>query len=145
MLRRLARMISIGALLLAVAGCARTPPEHALRNAIGELQATIEQRDAQALQQHLASDFIGTDGLDRDGARRLAQLVFLRHRDIGARFGPLEVVMQERNATVRFTAALSGGRGGLLPETGQVYSVETGWRLDGDAWLLTSAHWEPNL
>jgi len=132
-------------LLPGLAGCARTPPDKALRNTIGEVQQAIERRDASALQQHLASDFIGTDGLDRDGARRLAQLVFLRHGDVDTSFGPLDIAMQERNATVRFTAALSGGGSGLLPETGQVYRVETGWRLKGDTWLLTSAHWVAEL
>ena len=141
MLRRLAWMIAVGA-LLALDGCTRTPPEQALRNTIDQLQAAIEQRDAQALQQHLAGDFIGPDGLDHDGARRLAQLVFLRHRDVAANLGPLQIQMRERNATVRFTAVLTGGRGALLPETGQVYRVETGWRLEGDAWRLTSAHWQ---
>ena len=144
MLRRWAWMIGVAA-LLALNGCARTPPEQALRNTIDELQAAIVQRDAQALQQHLAGDFIGPDGLDHDGARRLAQLLFLRHRDVGASFGPLQIAMHERNATVRFTAALSGGRGGLLPETAQVYRVETGWRLEGDAWRLTSVHWQADL
>lgn len=137
--------MAVAALLLGLGGCARTPPEQALRDIIAEVQGAIERRDAQALQQHLASDFIGSDGLDRDGARRLAQLVFLRHRDVGASFGPLQIAMQERHATVRFTAALSGGRGGLLPETGRVYSVETGWRLDEDEWLLTSAYWTAKL
>ncbi len=145
MLRRILCGILVGAFLLGLAGCARTPPEQALRTSFGELQAAIEQRDARAMQQHLASDFIGTGGLDRDGARRLAQLMFLRHRDVGASFGPLEIKMQEHNATVRFTAALSGGRGGLLPEAGQVYTVVTGWRLERDVWLLTSADWDFGL
>lgn len=138
-------MVAVAALLLGLGGCARTPPEQALRDTIAEVQGAIERRDAQALQRQLASDFIGSDGLDRDGARRLAQLVFLRHRDVGASFGPLQIAMQERNATVRFTAALSGGRGGLLPDTGQIYNVETGWRLDDGEWLLTSAHWTAKL
>lgn len=142
---RFAWIMAVAVLLPGLAGCARTPPEQALRNTIGEVQAAIERRDAQALQQHLAGDFIGSDGLDRDAARRLAQVVFLRHRDVGASFGPLDITMQERNATVRFTAALSGGGGGLLPDTGQVYDVETGWRLEGDQWLLTRAHWQPKL
>ena len=39
---------------------------------------------------------------------------------------------------------LTGGSG-WLPERGSVYRVETGWRRDGDDWLLTSARWERDL
>ena len=41
--------------------------------------SSIERRDGSALQESLADDFIGPDGLDRDGARRTAQLMFLRY------------------------------------------------------------------
>src|SRR5690606_32235811 len=67
------------ALLGALAGCARTPPEDALREAFDGVQAAIEARDAGDLAGFLAEDFIGPGGLDRDGARRLAALHFMRH------------------------------------------------------------------
>ena len=30
-----------------------------------------------------------------------------------------------------------------LPESGQVYAVETAWLRDGGDWLLEMANWEP--
>ena len=126
------------------AGCARTPPEERLRNAIGEAQAAIEQRNVSALEDMLADDFIGPGGLDRGGARRMAQAIFLRYRDVGLTLGPLDVDVREQHATVRFTAALTGGAG-LLPDSGQVYDVETGWRLDNGEWRLVNANWKPKL
>ena len=66
------------------AGCARTPPSRRCatpsRNCSGGRSAT-RCRGLWAL---LADDFIGPDGLDREGARRLAQALFLRYRDVGA-------------------------------------------------------------
>jgi hypothetical protein len=59
--------------------------------------------------------------------------------------GPLDVAMREGGATVKFTAALTGGGGGLLPDNGQVYDVTTTWRQDGDEWVLLSAEWTPKL
>lgn len=129
---------------LVLAACARTPPEEQLRASIAGIQAAIEQHDASALQEALAQDFIGPDGLDRDGARRMAQGVFLRYRDVGVTLGPLEIDMRDTHATVRFTAALTGGAG-ALPENGQIYDVETGWRLDGDDWRLVNASWRARL
>jgi len=50
----------------------------------------------------------------------------------------------EDRATVNFTLALSGGQG-LMPAQGQIYQVQTGWRLEGDDWILLSATWKPTL
>ena len=136
------------AMLLAVglATCARTSPEQALRERLDLLQRGIDARDADTVEAVLAPDFIGNDGMDRRAARRIAAMLFLRYRDVGARFGPLQVEMYgERRATVRFTAAATGGGGGLLPEDGQLYEVTTGWRLEDGDWLLASADWTPKL
>ena len=108
----------VAALLLALlgaAGCARTPPEEALRETVGEALDAIGSRDAGALVDHLAEDFVGPGGLDRDGARRLAALHFLRHGEVGVLPGPLDVQLQDQHARVRFNAVLSGGSGRLLP------------------------------
>jgi len=135
----------IALLLLALAACSRSDPETALRGSVASLQAALEQRDAAAMQQHLADDFIGNGGLDRDGARRLAALYLLRHRDIDIATGPLDVDMAAEHATVRFTAMLRGGSGRALPDAAQVYDVETGWRFDDGQWKLASGRWTPRL
>lgn len=128
---------------LALAGCSTDTPEQRLRESIDELQAAFDSRDAGTIEERLATDFIGPGGLDRDGAGRLARLSFLRYREVGVRLGPLEVRMQGAHARVGFTAALTGGSGGLLPESARLYRVDTGWRLEDGDWRLTSATWEP--
>ncbi|QNP40737.1 nuclear transport factor 2 family protein [Lysobacter solisilvae (ex Woo and Kim 2020)] len=136
--------VALCLLFMALAACARTPPEARLRETVSGLQAAIEGRDVSALREVMAEDFVGPDGLDRDGARRMAQGAFLRYRDVGVTIGPLEVELRAEQATVRFTAALTGGSG-ALPDSGQVYDVETGWReVDGD-WRLVNASWKPRL
>lgn len=133
----------LAALLL---GCTRPPPEAAVRAQLQVLEQAIAARDAGALREVLAPDFVGNDGLDRDGARRLAAGLFLRHRAVRARLGPVEVqVHGPAAATTRFTVVLTGGNGGLLPDTGQAYRVEAGWRQQGGEWRLRSAVWEPVL
>lgn len=132
----------LGALL---AGCARTPPEEALREAFDGVQAAIEARDAGDLAGFLADDFIGPGGLDRDGARRLAALHFMRHGSVGVLPGPLDIELQGDHARVRFSAVLSGGSGRLLPDSAQAWQVDTGWRLVDGEWRMTSADWTPVL
>src|SRR5690606_2569239 len=119
---------------LGAAACARTPPEQALRETVREAVDAIESRDASALADHLAADFVGPGGLDRDGARRLAALHFLRHGDVGVLPGPLDVELQDRHARVRFNAVLSGGSGRLLPDSSQALQVDTRWQMADGEW-----------
>jgi hypothetical protein len=133
------------ALALLAIGCARTPPEQALREAMAELQQGVEARDAAVIEDRLAEDFVGPEGLDRDGVRRMAALQMMRHEKLGLTIGPLDISVQERHATIRFTAAATGGSGGWFPDSAEVYQVETGWRLEGDEWRMTSASWKPSL
>lgn len=126
--------------------CARPGPESALRQSIADVHEAIEARDASAIDGHLADDFIGPDGMDRQAAKRLALGLFLRNRDIAAGFGPLDLQLSgPDHASVRFTVAVTGGAGGLLPDNAQVYDVRTGWRFDDGHWQLTSAEWKRKL
>lgn len=141
---------SVAGLLLCLlpvmlAGCSRTPPEQALREQVAALQAAIEEKRSDALSEILADDFVGEGGLDRAGARRLAMLHFMRNAEVGLQVGPLDVAISDDHATVRCTVLLTGGTGRLLPQSGRLYEVETGWRRAGDDWRMTSANWEPQL
>lgn len=134
------------ALALLSAGCAGPVPEQAVRAQLQALQAAIDARDAGAVQELLADDFIGNDGLDRRGARQLAAGMFLRYRDVDAKLGPVEVELRgDTDAVARFDLLATGGEGGLLPERGQVYRVETGWRHVDSEWRLRSASWKAVL
>ena len=139
------RWSSVALTLVLLAACVREGPEAALRGRVASLAEAVDQREPAALQQHLAADFIGNGGLDRDGARRLAVGLVLRHRDTGIVLGPLQVELAQGYATVRTTAVLRGGSGGLLPDSAQAYEVESGWRLEDGEWMLASLRWEPML
>ena len=63
--------------------------------------------------------------------------------DVGATLGPVEVELRgDADAVARFNMLATGGSGGLLPERGQVYAVETGWRRVDGEWRLRSARWQ---
>ena len=130
----------------AVSACSRTPPEQAVRQQLEALQSAIDTRDAGAVHDLLADDFIGNGGMDRRGARQLAVAVFLRHRDVGARLGPVTVeIRSEIEAVAKFNVLATGGDGGLLPGNGQVFDVETGWRMVDGKWRLLNARWTPEF
>lgn len=131
-------------LVFALAACAKTAPEEALRSTMADLQGAIEQHDASAVRDALADDFIGPGGLDRAGAQRMAQAMFLRYRDVRVSVGPMDIALHSQHATVRFTAAVTGGAS-ALPDSGQLYDVETGWRLEDGEWRLVNARWTSRL
>jgi ketosteroid isomerase-like protein len=130
------------AALALLAACTRTPPEARLRGTLAELQHAVAARDAAGIRGLLADDFVGPDGLDKAGAVRLAQGMFLRYRDVGVHTAPFDVQVQGGHASVRCDVVLTGGAGGLLPDTGQAYRVTTGWRLDGGEWRLVALEWK---
>ncbi len=140
--RRALALVVVLALLALSAGCRHDSAEEALRRDIASLQAAIEARDAGRMAAFLADDFVGNQGMDRDGARRLAALYFMRNTAVGVTTGSLDIQLQGDHATVRTSVALTGGQGGLLPERGRVRSVTSGWRLAGGDWRMTSIAWD---
>ena len=129
---------------LGLAACANASPEEKVRQQVEAMQAAIDARDAADIDGLLADDFIGNQGMDRRGAKQLAVAVFLRHREIAAKVGPVSVELRgQQEAIARFSVLATAGSGGLLPENGQVYQVETGWRLVDGEWKLLSASWTP--
>ena len=143
--QRIAAGLAMAACLW-LGACVKDDPEQAVRQQVEAMQAAIDVRDAGDVEDLLAEDFVGNEGMDRRAIRQLAAAVFLRHREVGAKVGPVAVELRgDREAIARFSVLATGGSGGLLPDSGQLYQVETGWRLVEGEWKLLSASWKPNL
>lgn len=132
-------------LLVCLGGCSRTPPEDRLRESIAQMQAALEARSASDFVAGIADDFAGESGLDRQGAGNYVRMQALRNARIGVTLGPLDIDLHGERATVKFSAMLTGGSGGLLPDSARPWAVTTGWRDGPEGWQLISASWEPML
>lgn len=134
-------------LTLVLAACGSpSDPEQALRDTMTGLEHALNQRDVDAIAAHLADDFAGPEGMGHDEAKRLATAMFLRYRNTRVQLASPQVTMQGSDrATVEVQAVLLGGSAALLPESGQVYAIRTGWRLDAGEWQLVHASWQPAL
>ncbi|QDS15929.1 nuclear transport factor 2 family protein [Xanthomonas arboricola] len=133
----------VAILVVALSGCTRAAPEQRLRATLEAMHQAIEAREIGEAMAPVAEDFVGEQGLDAAGLRRLMQLQMLGNRRIGVTLGPVDVQLRDDTARVRFTALLTGGSGHWLPEQAQTYQVTTGWRLQDGDWQLTHAQWEP--
>jgi len=142
-MRSIPRLLVLGLALLA-AGCSRTPDEERIRTAIVAMETAVEGRSPRDFMTHVADDFVGRDSsFDRAGLHNLLRAQFLRNQNVGVLIGPIDVTLQPPRATARMNVTLTGGAGGLLPERGAVYAVETGWKQTDGEWVLLSASWEP--
>lgn len=133
----------VAILVVALSGCTRAAPEQRLRATLEAMHQAIEAREIGEAMAPVAEDFVGEQGLDAAGLRRLMQLQMLGNRRIGVTLGPVDVQLRDDTARVRFTALLTGGSGRWLPEQAQTYQVTTGWRLQDGDWQLIHAQWEP--
>ncbi len=138
--------IFVAALMLSsLVGCSRSPPEDRLRARVAAMQEALETGRPSDFVAGIAEDFTGESGLDREGVRNLLRVQVLRNERIGASLGPMTVEMHGERATVTFTALLTGGRGGLLPDNARAWSVRSGWRDGPDDWQMIHAEWKPAL
>lgn len=124
-----------------LAGCAKAPAEQRLRERIAAMEAAVEQRDTDAFMEGIAVNFVGEQGVDRQGLRRVLALQMLRNAEISAVLGPLEIALTDDQARVGFEVLVTGGAGGLLPERGQSVRVDSGWRDSDDGWQVVTADW----
>lgn len=104
---------------------------------------------------YVADDFGGQQGsMDRREFHRFMIFQMNENRRLHATFFPIHVredsqeIENEINGTAaragasaRFRLLVTGG-GGLLPERGQMFEVNTNWILENGDWLLLSADWE---
>ncbi|MBL8298775.1 MAG: nuclear transport factor 2 family protein [Rhodanobacteraceae bacterium] len=141
-MRTLLRLLPIAVSLL-LSACNRAPDEQRIREAVTAMEAAVEARNPRDFMVHVADDFVGRDsGFDRTSLHNLLRAQFLRNQAVGVVIGPIDVVLQPPRATARMSVTLSGSTGGLLPERGAIYSVETGWKLVDGQWRCLSASWE---
>jgi len=139
---RLALPVVAGVLALFLAACSRTPDETRIREAIAAMETAVESRNPRDFMSHVAEDFAGQEaGFDRPALHNLLRAQFLRNEAIGVLIGPIEVAVQAPRATATMTVTLTGGAGGLIPERGAIYEVETGWKQSGGEWVCISANW----
>lgn len=137
--------ILVAIALSMLAACSSGSSEDALRARVDQLQAAGEAGEISNFMEVVADDFAGNGGeFDRLGLERLLRIVALRHRDIGVtRTGITEVEMHGELATVTMRILFTGGSGGMLPESGQLFLTTSSWRLVGGDWQLVGASWKP--
>ena len=107
------------------------------------MESAAEEGEHFEFMAHFSDSFSGQQNtMDRRGFHRFMIFQINQNRRLQAQFFPIHVQETgENQATANFRLLITGG-GGLLPERGQLFAVETRWlREDGD-WMLEKADWK---
>jgi hypothetical protein len=130
------------ALLVLLAGCARTPDEVRIRAALESMQKAAEARRPADVLEHVAADFTGNNGdMDRDSLSQLLRLQLLSRQGVSVVSGPVEIVIDDDRATAKFDVTLSDRSGRWIPGGSETYRIVSGWRREGSDWLCYNATW----
>lgn len=141
-----ASKVRIAGLLLALFMLASCGPggsvEDQIKANIDAMEAAAEQGERRGFMAYLAAGFSGqSGGMTREDFARYLFLQINERRRVQARLFPVAVDVQGPNlAIARFNVLLTGGAG-LIPDDGQLFSVETEWVLENGDWLLWRADW----
>lgn len=130
-------------LQLTIAGCSPPPPaEASIRKALDTMSQAVENNDPAPIVERLHGDFDmkrSGEPLNRFQAVHLLRFTLKRFRHISVTLTNIRVSpdsVRKDTATATFNALVTGSNNRFLPQTGQLYRVESTWRLDGGEWKL---------
>jgi len=140
---RLATSFVIAVLLLAACGDDLTVEQQVIAT-LRNMEYAAEEGQHLEFMTYVADSFGAQQGsMDRREFHRFMIFQINQNRRLQAQFFPIFVTETgEGTASAHFRILVTGGAG-LLPESGQLFEVETSWLRDGGDWDLTEADWEP--
>ena len=140
---RLAASFVIAVMLLAACGDELTVEQQVIAT-LRNMENAAEEGQHLEFMTYVAESFGAQQGsMDRREFHRFMIFQINQNRRMQAQFFPIFVTETgEDTASAHFRILVTGGAG-LLPESGQLFEVETSWLRDGGDWDLTEADWEP--
>jgi len=140
---RLASSLVVVVLLLAACGDELTVEQQVIAT-LRNMEYAAEEGQHLEFMTYVAESFSAQQGsMDRREFHRFMIFQINQNRRLQAQFFPIFVTETgEDTASAHFRILVTGGAG-LLPESGQLFEVETSWLRDGGDWDLNEADWEP--
>lgn len=132
-------------LLVLLVACGRElSVEQQVIATLRNMELAAEQGEHFEFMDYIADSFKSQQGsMDRREFHRFMIFQINQNRRLQAQFLPIFVKETgENRASANFKILVTGG-GGLLPERGQLFEVDTAWIRADDDWLLDNANWKP--
>ncbi len=137
-------VVAVLTVLLLVACSDSLTVEQQVIASLEAMEIAAEEGEHFDFMEYVADPFDGQfEAMDRRGFHRFMIFQINQNRRLRAQFFPIHVrETADKQATADFNILITGG-GGLFPEQGQLFKVETHWVNDGGQWLLSVANWTP--
>ncbi len=132
-------------IFILLAGCGgEVSVEQQIIATLRNMEVAAEEGQHFEFMDYIADTFKGQQGtMDRREFHRFMLLQINENRRLQAQFFPIFVKETGQDqASAHFKILITGG-GGLLPERGQIFEVDTAWINSGGDWLLFEANWKP--
>ena len=137
-------LCGLALLVFVLCGCAKelSVEQHIIAS-LRNMETAAEQGEHFEFMGFVSESFSAQDSsMDRRAFHRFMIFQINQNRRLHAQFFPINVQqINESLASARFNLLVTGGSG-LLPESGQLFDVETHWTLEGSEWMLTKADWQ---
>jgi len=137
-------VFSFALAVLALVSCGqKLTVEQQVIATLRDMESAAEEGRHLDFMAYVAQDFSAQQGaMARLDFHRFMIFQINQHRRLQAQFFPIYVSETgEDTASAHFKLLVTGGAG-LLPDSGQLFEVETQWVRDGGDWLLRRADWE---
>jgi hypothetical protein len=136
--------LSLALAVLILAACGeKLSVEQQIIATLRSMEYAAEEGQHLEFMNYIAESFSAQQGsLDRREFHRFMIFQINQHRRLQAQFFPIFVTETGKDtASARFKILVTGGAG-LLPESGQLFEVNTRWIREDNDWLLSGADWE---
>ena len=139
---RTAISVFLAVLLLAACGEELSIDQQIIAT-IRNMETAAEEGEHFEFISYVTDSFRAQQGtMDRREFHRFMIFQINQNRRLQAQFFPIYVKETgEDMASAHFRILVTGG-GGLLPDRGQLFDVETHWLRDGSDWKLDKADWK---
>ena len=105
----------------------------------------VERHAPAELLEHVAEDFTRESAtFGKRDAQRLLAGVLLRNEKITVSAVVTSVVLTGDRARTKVRVVATGGSG-LLPERGQTWEFDAGWRREKGTWRVFNAEWQEGI
>lgn len=123
--------------------CSKPPAEAALRSDIERIAQAVQAKRSQDILPFIDDQMTTAQGLGKQDLQRMLFVYFRRYKNVSVTISRLDVDMSadERRARVLAIVLLSGAKN-LVPQSGNIYRIESDWYLNDGHWLIDDVSWQ---
>jgi ketosteroid isomerase-like protein len=145
-MKRLATVLFIFVIIIAVFGCHRETEQDRVKKVITDIQTAAEEKDVKKIMNNLSETYSDPQGFNYETIKRPVLGYFLIYLKISVYINNLQISIENASAKVVFRTVLTsatkaGSPADLIPQSLGMYDFNVLLKKESDGWKVTSAAW----